>query len=147
MPDLFWKINEARRGTVSPPWTCIQTKYAVFGNRQPSRCSPWDTTPSTKTDRMVLCLLAMWDWAIIFEDDNGNVVTVTGGWYWSVLNEFLILKPDGGYVVPESRCHRLGYFGWPARSPDLTAPDYFLSGNLKVLVYLSNPHILLMPET
>ena len=33
-------------------------------------------------------------------------------------------------------------FAWPPRSPDLTAPDYFLWGYLKGLVYVNKPQTI-----
>jgi hypothetical protein len=37
---------------------------------------------------------------------------------------------------------RFGDIAWPARSPDLSAPDYFLWGHLQGKVYANKPGTL-----
>ncbi|KAF7274906.1 hypothetical protein GWI33_012432 [Rhynchophorus ferrugineus] len=37
---------------------------------------------------------------------------------------------------------RTGDLRWPARSPDLTAPDYFFWGFLKLKVYVNKPQTI-----
>ncbi|KAJ4447690.1 hypothetical protein ANN_09698 [Periplaneta americana] len=46
------------------------------------------------------------------------------------------------YAGPEHVISRFGVINWPARSLDLSAPDYFLWGYLKGKVYQEQPHIL-----
>lgn len=99
-----------------------------------------------------------------FEDDAGNQVTVTGDRYREMLQNFLqpwvAAKPhrmwfqqDGAtaHTARDTLTLLQGIFGnqiisrsceiqWPPRSPDLTAPDFFLWGYLKEKVYANKPN-------
>ncbi|PSN48240.1 hypothetical protein C0J52_03037 [Blattella germanica] len=44
--------------------------------------------------------------------------------------------------VPQHVISRFGDINWPARSPDLSAPDYFLWCYLKGKVYQERPHTI-----
>jgi hypothetical protein len=45
-------------------------------------------------------------------------------------------------VFPNSLISRFGVLTWPSRSPDLTAPDYFLWGYLKKKVFANRLHTI-----
>ncbi|KAF7283694.1 hypothetical protein GWI33_023190 [Rhynchophorus ferrugineus] len=45
-------------------------------------------------------------------------------------------------VFPRRLISRSGDLAWPARSPDLTAPDFFLCGFLKSKVYVNKPQTI-----
>lgn len=102
-----------------------------------------------------------------FEDAAGNAITVTGERYRTMLRKFLIpsldelglehiwFQQDGATAqtardtmdllrdaFPDHVISRFGDFPWPARSPDLTCPDFFLWGYLKSLVYVNKPQTL-----
>lgn len=49
-----------------------------------------------------------------------------------------LLRP----MFPNRLISKGGDFGWPPRSPDLTAPDFFLWGYLKGKVYANKPDTL-----
>ena len=42
-------------------------------------------------------------------------------------------------LFPQRKIYRFGDVPWPPRSPDLTAPDFFLWGYLKSKVYSTRP--------
>ena len=50
-------------------------------------------------------------------------------------------------MFPGRIISRFGDIAWPARSPDLTAPDFFLWGYLKGKVYRHHPRTLQNPKT
>ncbi|KAL0830466.1 hypothetical protein ABMA28_002631 [Loxostege sticticalis] len=102
-----------------------------------------------------------------FEDAGGNAITVTGERYRTMLREFLIpsldelglehiwFQQDGATAhtardtmdlvrdaFPGRVISRFGDLPWPARSPDLTSPDFFLWGFLKSRVYVNKPQTL-----
>lgn len=100
-----------------------------------------------------------------FEDDNGRTVTVNSERYADMLATFGLpgidrYDPDGETLFqqdgatshtanvsmdllrlafPGRLISRNGDIPWPARSPDLTAPDFFLWGYLKSKVFQENP--------
>lgn len=100
-----------------------------------------------------------------FENERGNAVTVTAVRYVEMLQTFFLpalrdyntdentlFQQDGATshtariamdvlrrTFPGCLISRYGDFPWPARSPDLSAPDYFLWGFLKSRVYQNNP--------
>ena len=45
-------------------------------------------------------------------------------------------------LFPGRLISRFGDLHWPAKSPDLTAPDFFLWGYLKEKVYVNKPQTL-----
>ncbi|KAL0851344.1 hypothetical protein ABMA28_007164 [Loxostege sticticalis] len=98
---------------------------------------------------------------------GGNAITVTGERYRTMLREFLIpsldelglehiwFQKDGATAhtardtmdlvrdaFPGRVISRFGDLPWPARSPDLTSPDFFLWGFLKSRVYVNKPQTL-----
>lgn len=100
-----------------------------------------------------------------FEDPDENAVTVTGERYREMLVNFV--RPEianmVGYwwqqdgatahtaratmqmltVMFQDRIiSRTADFPWPPRSPDLTAPDFFLWGHLKEKVYANKPRTI-----
>lgn len=104
-----------------------------------------------------------------FEDDNGRAVTVNGERYREMLQQFFIpelrrsginindtwFQQDGATahtaretlnllrnVFHNHLISRFGDIPWPPRSPDVTAPDYFLWGKLKEKVFRSRPHTI-----
>lgn len=104
-----------------------------------------------------------------FEDDAGNHVTVNSQRYVEMLNTFLEpelrrrnidlhtvwFQQDGATahtarasmarlreMFPRRVISRNGDVPWPARSPDLTACDYWLWGYLKSKVYLRRPRTI-----
>lgn len=100
-----------------------------------------------------------------FEDDLGYTVTVNSDRYADMLATFFFPRLDGfnpddntlfqqdgatshtaivsmdllKLAFPGCLISRNGDFPWPARSPDLTAPDFFLWGYLKAKVFKENP--------
>ncbi|PSN42498.1 hypothetical protein C0J52_09799 [Blattella germanica] len=101
-----------------------------------------------------------------FEDDNGRSVTVTSQRYVRMIEEFLSpqiannphinrdtwFQQDGATshtarcsmdavrrLFPTHIVYRYGDIAWPARSPDLTACDFFLWGYLKSVVFRNPP--------
>ena len=102
-----------------------------------------------------------------FEDENGQTTTVTGDNYRQMIRDFLMpqmqelnldnmwFQQDGATphtakettrilkdLFPGQLISRFGDLHWPARSPDLTAPDFFLWGYLKEKVYVNKPQTL-----
>lgn len=102
-----------------------------------------------------------------FEDAVGNTVTVNGDRYREMINDFLLpqidelgledmwFQQDGATAhtaratmdilrpaFPGRIISRFGDLHWPARSPDLTACDFFLWGFLKSRVYVNKPQTL-----
>ncbi|KAL0860440.1 hypothetical protein ABMA27_009829 [Loxostege sticticalis] len=98
---------------------------------------------------------------------GGNAITVTGERYRTMLREFLIpsldklglehiwFQQDGATAhtardtmdlvrdaFPGRVISRFGDLPWPARSPDLTSPDFFLWCFLKSRVYVNKPQTL-----
>ena len=97
-----------------------------------------------------------------FEDCDENAVTVTGERYRKMLENFVwpeIANMSGycwqqdGATAHTARAtmqmlsgmfqdriiSRNSDFPWPQRSPNLTAPDFFLCGHFKEKVYLNKP--------
>jgi len=102
-----------------------------------------------------------------FENDQGVAVTVTAERYQDMIRHFLVpemeeqglqdmwFQQDGATahtarstiqllndVFPRRLISRNGDLAWPARSPDLTAPDFFLWGFLKSKVYVNKPQTI-----
>lgn len=96
-----------------------------------------------------------------FEDGNERAVTVNGERYRQMLQTFrgalnrddMWFQQDGATAhtardtlrllrnfFPGRIISRFGDINWPARSPDLTAPDFFLWGHLKARVFQTRPH-------
>lgn len=105
-----------------------------------------------------------------FEDENGATVTVNGERYRNMLQTFLQpqlqnfpplwFQQDGAtahtagatitmlnQMFPGCLISRRGDVEWAPRSPDLTAPDFFLWGYLKSKVYVTRPHTLQQLKT
>lgn len=102
-----------------------------------------------------------------FENDKGEAVTVNGARYRTMIDTFLReevenhgledhwFQQDGApahtarltinllkEMFPSRLVSKNGDFDWPPRSPDLTAPDFFLWGYLKGKVYADQPKTL-----
>lgn len=104
-----------------------------------------------------------------FEDAQGAIVTVNSERYIAMLENFFIpefrrrgidtrnvwFQQDGATahtarasmevvrrIFPGHVISRFGDVPWPPRSPDLSAPDYFLWGYLKAKVYADKPRNL-----
>jgi len=104
-----------------------------------------------------------------FEENEGAAVTVTSERYVAMLRNFcepellrrgtdlssVWLQQDGatahtgrasmsvlGEMFPQHVISRSGNVPWPARSPDLSACDYFLWGYLKSRVFISKPRTI-----
>lgn len=102
-----------------------------------------------------------------FEDDVGQTLTVNGERYRVMITEFMLprlheleledmwFQQDGATAhtaratidileeaFPGRLISRFGNLHWPARSPDLTVPDFFLWGFLKSRVYANKPQTL-----
>lgn len=102
-----------------------------------------------------------------FEDGDGNTITVNGEHYRTMIRDFLLpqidrlglenmwFQQDGAtahtaratmdilrQAFPGRVISRYGDLHWPARSPDLTAPDFFLWSFLKSRVYINKPQTL-----
>lgn len=100
-----------------------------------------------------------------FEDDTGNTLTVNGERYREMLENFVRPAvedtPEVWWQQDGATAHTSGptmellrqIFGrriisrnseinWPSRSPDLTAPDFFLWGYLKDRVYHNKPRTI-----
>jgi hypothetical protein len=101
-----------------------------------------------------------------FENEDGSAVTVNGERYRFMIENFLRpalenrpgmwFQQDGAtahtardtmallrQIFGERIISRNSEIFWPARSPDLTAPDYFLWGFLKERVYVNKPETIL----
>lgn len=118
--------------------------------------------------RRVTVWCGIWAGGIIgphfYEDARGNAVTITGDRYRDMLENFLVpeldrlglqhvwFQQDGATshtandtmdilreIFPGRIMSKRGDIDWPPRSPDLTAPDYFLWGYLKGKVYGNKP--------
>lgn len=118
--------------------------------------------------RRVTVWCAIWAGGIIgpffFEDDAGSAVTVTAERYRAMLENFFLpevnrqglqqmwFQQDGATAhtaratmeilhdaFPGRVMSNRGDIDWPPRSPDLTAPDFFLWGYLKDRVYTHRP--------
>lgn len=100
-----------------------------------------------------------------FEEDS-KTVTINSNRYLTMLDTFVMpqLRQFPGYLwfqqdgatshtarsvlnflrdnFPDRLISRFGDFSWPSRSPDLTAPDYFLWGYLKSKVYIAKPRTI-----
>jgi hypothetical protein len=106
-----------------------------------------------------------------FDDRNGHAVTVTSDLYVNMLNALLLpqvanhnlphiwFQQDGvtahtarqsmAVLQPPFRgrlVSRFGNINHPARSPDLTTPDFFLWGYLKSQVFATRPQTLAVQE-
>jgi hypothetical protein len=121
--------------------------------------------------RRVTVWCAIWAGGIIgpyfFEDARGNAVTVNGDRYRDMLENFLVpeldqlglqhmwFQQDGATshtaratiqilreIFPGRIMSKSGDIDWPPRSPDLTAPDFFLWGYLKGKVYTNKPNTI-----
>jgi hypothetical protein len=102
-----------------------------------------------------------------FENGVGQTLTVNGERYRAMINDFLMpqldelglenmwFQQDGAtahtarettdilkQAFPGRLISRFGDLHWPARSPDLTAPDFFLWGFLKSRAYVNKPQTL-----
>lgn len=100
-----------------------------------------------------------------FEDASGTTVTVNAARYQEMIEKFvgpqlkdmpkMWWQQDGApaHTAKETMKILKQFFGdrllsknaeieWPARSPDLTAPDFFLWGYLKSKVYANKPETL-----
>lgn len=102
-----------------------------------------------------------------FEDERGVTVTVNGERYRNMIDNFLTPELDALGLVnmwfqqdgaplhtanvtmellrdlfPQQIISINGDVDWPPRSPDLTAPDFFLWGYLKSNVYANKPETL-----
>lgn len=67
---------------------------------------------------------------VFFQQDGASIH------FAAVVREYL------NFVLPGHWMGRGGPVGWPARSPDLTPPDFFLWGYLKCEVYKNNPNTI-----
>ncbi|XP_023311192.1 uncharacterized protein LOC111692289 [Anoplophora glabripennis] len=100
-----------------------------------------------------------------FENEHGVAVSITGVRYRTMLENFLRpavenhpqvwFQQDGATAhtardtmallrdtFGERIISRTSDFNWPPRSPDLTAPDFFLWGYLKGKVYINKPRTI-----
>lgn len=102
-----------------------------------------------------------------FENETGATVTVNGERYRAMIRDFLgnelaengmehyWFQQDGAtchtagetmnllrQMFPERLISKSGDYDWPPRSPDLSAPDFFLWGFLKGKVYANKPDSL-----
>ncbi|XP_076254287.1 uncharacterized protein LOC143192681 [Rhynchophorus ferrugineus] len=103
-----------------------------------------------------------------FENDQGVAVTVTAERYQDIIQNFLVteiveeqgledmwFQQDGATahtarstiqllndVFPRELISQSGNLAWPAKSPDLTAPDFFLWGFLELKVYMNKPQTI-----
>jgi transposase len=101
-----------------------------------------------------------------FQDDRGNTTTVTAARYTNMITTFLTeelvrfpqitwFQQDGATshtarvtmtalreLFPNHIISKNGDIIWPARSPDLSACDFFLWGLLKSKVYVERPQTL-----
>ncbi|XP_018343288.1 PREDICTED: uncharacterized protein LOC108749221 [Trachymyrmex septentrionalis] len=102
-----------------------------------------------------------------FEDEAGETVIVNQERYRDMISDFLMpivhdngmehfwFQQDGApphtaratinflkQLFPGRLMSKNGDFEWPPRSPDLTAPDFFLWGYLKSKVYVNKPRTL-----
>lgn len=99
---------------------------------------------------------------VFFENAHGDAITVDGQRYRNMLETwvrpFVENRPDLWFQQDGATCHtaeatmqllrelfgariisRRSDINWPPRSPDLTAPDFFLWGFLKERVYVNKP--------
>ena len=140
------------------------SKTSVFGQKE----NPKETTEISLHSERVTVRFGIHEHRIIssylFEDGNGQTVTVNGQRYNDMINDFLIPKVNEMNVIDPyfqqdgATCHiirlnmeilrqtfpgilisRFGDVEWPARSPDHSPLDYFLWGYLKGKVYSNEP--------
>lgn len=139
----------------------------IWGTENPfSLCE----SPSHPSRLTVWC--GIWAGGVLgpyfFEDDDERTVTVNGDEYRKMINIFLApqlkaqklvnmwFQQDGATchtakatmailksLFPGRLISKSGEIGWPPRSPDLTAPDFFLWGYLKDIVYCNKPRTLM----
>lgn len=102
-----------------------------------------------------------------YENDDGATVTVNAERYRAMIRDYVMPILEGNdmedywFQQDGATCHtagatidflkplfpnrlisKKGDFDWPPRSPDLTAPDFFLWGYLKSKVYINKPKTL-----
>lgn len=146
---------------------CVNKQNARFW----STVNPQITYESTSHPQKVTVWCAISQKRIIgpyFFEENGASVMVNGNRYRQMIEEFFIpnlgddiedawFQQDGATAHTSKASMQLlrKHFGnriisrnsdfpWPPRSPDLTAPDFFLWGYLKQKVYINKPHTLTM---
>ena len=132
-----------------------------------SAANPHELHQRPTYDLKVTVWCAVWSRGVtgpdFFEDEDGKAITVTSQRYTEMINEFLSpnLPPNIGTLwfqqdgatahtaviniaalrrlFPQRVISRFGNVSWPPRSPDLSAPYFFLCGYLKSNVYSNRP--------
>ena len=132
-----------------------------------SAVNPHELHQRPTYDPKVTLWCAVWSRGVtgpyFFEDEEGKAITGTSQRYTEMVNEFLSpnlprnnatlwFREDGATAhaavisiavfrrfFPQRVISRFGDVPWPPRSPDLTAPDFFLWGYLKSKVYSNRP--------
>ena len=91
MPILA-KKNHLFRWNLFWSWrACKQAKLLHLGLRKAARIHWKADAPKTR-HCLVRILVQRHNWAIFFENEQGEAVTVNGDRYWAMLNEFLFTK-------------------------------------------------------
>jgi len=132
-----------------------------------SAANPHELHKRPTYDPKVTVWCAVWSRGVIgpyfFEDEDGKAIKVTSQLYTEMINEFLYsnLPPKNGtlwfqqdgatahtavisiaalrHLFPQRVISRFGVVPWLPRSPDLTDPDFFVWGYLKIKVYSTRP--------
>ena len=133
-----------------------------LGHRNPARIIDKPTHP-----KRITAWCGFWSrgiiWAFFFENEQGGAVTVNGGRYRAMLNEFLFTKIECKvhsvtFAFNCATCHTAeaaldvlrtvfedriissrAKVVWPLRSCDLTSLDHYLCGAVKYKCYADKP--------
>ena len=88
----FWQKNHLFWWSSSWSWrVCKQAKLSHLGHRKPA-CLHWKADAHKLSHCLVRILVQRHNWAIFFENEQGEAVTVNGDHYRAILNEFLFTK-------------------------------------------------------
>jgi len=135
-------------------WASENPRCVLQRQTYPLRCTVWCGVTSAR-------IIGPY----FFENQYDHAVSVTGDRYRTMIENFLVpavantplmwFQQDGATVhtarasidllrktFGERIISRNADFSWPPRSPDLTAPDYFLWGYLKDRVYANKPNTI-----
>lgn len=135
-------------------WGTHNPRALLQRELHPARCTVWC---GVMADKII--------GPYFFEDVDGQPETVNGALYRTMIENFLRphvennqniwFQQDGATahtaratmellhnIFGERIISRNCDFAWPPRSPDLTAPDFFLWGYLKGVVYINKPQTI-----
>ena len=162
-PDLLNKLLMSNEAHFHLHGTVNKQNFQYWSAENPHELHQRSTY-----DPKVTTWCGVWSRGVIgpyfFKDEDGKAITVTLQHYTEMINEFLSpnLPPNNGtlcfqqdgatahtaviniaalrrFFFPQRVISRFGEVPGPPRSPDLTAPDFFLWGCLKSKVYSNRP--------